>query len=405
MTAATILVGMASGAAGGLLGLLLHLVQHVAFDYSLGSLIGGESFLEGVSAASPLRRFLVLSLCGIVAGTGWWAVYRYGRKLVSVSEAVGDSSVQMPAVATTAHVLLQIVTVAMGSPLGREVAPREMGALLAAGLSRLLRVAEQDRRILVACGAGAGLAAVYNVPFGGALFTIEVLLRTFSVTTVVPAITTSVIAAYVARIGLGNQTQYAIPNLVVTPGLVIWAIVAGPVYGVAAHFFSKATSAARLHAPREWRLPIWCLAIFSAIGACAVVFPQILGNGKGIAQLGFAGDMSIGLAIVLLMLRVVVTVGALRAGAEGGLLTPSIATGTLLAAVLGGVWNLAWPGAAMSAFAVVGAAAFLAAAMRMPITAVALVIEFTHVDSDFAIPLLFAVAASAAARELCRSAA
>jgi len=398
---ATVLTGVASGLAGMLLSLLLHFIQHLAYDYSLGAVIGRESFLEGVTASSSLRRFVALSCCGLVAGIGWWAVYRLGRPLVSVGKAVSSLGARMPALGTTAHVLLQIITVAMGSPLGREVAPREMGALLAANLSRFLRITEDEQRILIACGAGAGLAAAYNVPFGGAMFVLETLLGTFNLTAVIPAITTSVIAAYVARIGLGNQTQYVFPNLVMTPPLVIWAILTGPIFGFAAYRFARAVSAARSHAPRDWRLPVSCFAIFVAIGTLAVPFPQILGNGKGIAQLGFNGDMSIGLAATLLVLRVSITIGALRAGAWGGLLTPSVAAGALLATVIGGIWSLAWPGVAPGAFAIVGAAAFVATSMRMPMVAVILIVEFTHVDPNFMIPILFAVVGSISIGELC----
>jgi H+/Cl- antiporter ClcA len=81
----------------------------------------------------------------------------------------------MPAGTTTIHALLQIVTVALG-PLGREVAPREMGALGAGMVARKLGLLADETRTLVACGAGAGLAAVYNVPLAGALFSLEVML-------------------------------------------------------------------------------------------------------------------------------------------------------------------------------------------------------------------------------------
>jgi H+/Cl- antiporter ClcA len=138
--------------------LLLRLVQHVAYYYSLHTLVGGESFLQGVTAASPLRRFLVLCVCGAVAGIGWWALFRLGKPLVSISQAVRETGPRMPFLSTVIHVLLQIVTVALGSPLGREVAPRELGALFATQLSERAHLSPQYRRIMIACGAGAGLA-------------------------------------------------------------------------------------------------------------------------------------------------------------------------------------------------------------------------------------------------------
>ena len=109
------------------LGMLLYVIQHIAYGYSVHAIISQESFLQGVSAASPARRVLALSACGLVAGCGWWAVRRFGSALVSISEAIHTQGRPMPFLTTVAHALLQIVTVALGSPLGREGAPRDEG--------------------------------------------------------------------------------------------------------------------------------------------------------------------------------------------------------------------------------------------------------------------------------------
>jgi H+/Cl- antiporter ClcA len=281
-----------------LLALLLRLIQHVAYGYSLDAVVSPESFLQGVTAATPIRRVAVLTLCGAVAGIGWWAVCRFGQPLISIKAAVGKDipGPRMPFFSTTAHVLLQIVTVALGSPLGREVAPREMSAVLATWLSSRAGLGAEERRILIACGAGAGLAAVYNVPLGGALFVLEVLLGTWAPRALVPAIITSVIAAMVAWIGLGNAPQYLVPPLEISPSMVAWSIVAGPVFGVAAYGFRAVTSAAAARTPRGWHRVPWCLVVFFCVGLLASLFPQLPGNGKGPSQLGFDGDLGAKLA-------------------------------------------------------------------------------------------------------------
>lgn len=387
----TLLTGLGAGLGGMLLALLLHGIQHLAYGYSVTHLISGESFLQGVSAAAPERRVFVLTLCGLVAGLGWWALYRFGRPLVSIRQAVKSDDPQMPLLSTTVHAVLQIVTVALGSPLGREVAPREIGSMLAGWLSRRAGLSVAQSRIMVACGAGAGLAAVYNVPLGGAVFVLEVLLGTFGWTALVPAIATSAVAALVAQMGLGNEHQYLVPSLTLSASLVVWSVVCGPIFGAAAWGFTEITKRSRAAAPKDWRLPVLSLLNFAIIGVLAMHFPQLLGNGKGPAGLAFDGGLTIGLAAMLLVLKVVITVSSLRAGAEGGLLTPGLANGALLAIVLGGLWSLIWPGASLGGFAVVGATAFLAASMQMPITAVVLMFEFTRVSQDFLIPVLFAV--------------
>ncbi|MBI6908948.1 chloride channel protein [Pseudomonas palleroniana] len=397
-----VLTGIGAGLGGMCLALLLHGIQHLAYGYSLDSLVSHQSFLWGVTAATPERRLHVLMVCGLVAGLGWWTLYRYGRPLVSVKQAVSASLPIMPAKTTLAHAVLQIITVALGSPLGREVAPREVGALAATWLSQRARLTPDMHRLLVACGAGAGLAAVYNVPLGGAVFVLEVLVGAFSWPAALMALATSAIGAAVAWLGLGAEAQYVVPHFVLSPALIAWAVVCGPVFGVAAYGFTRLTGAARAHAARGWRLPVLALLNFTLIGGLAMLLPQILGNGKGPAQLGFDNELGIDLAAVLLVAKVLVTAASLRAGAEGGLLTPGLANGALLAIILGGAWSLVLPGVPLGAFAIIGAAAFLAASMSMPLTAIVLVVEFTRIEHDFLVPIILAVIGSVCVSKLCQ---
>lgn len=110
----TVMVGTASGLGGMSLGLLLRLVQHIAYNYSRHGVVGRESFVQGVAAASGLRCFLALCAYGAVAGVGWWLLYRRARPLVSVAQAVRENGARMPFLPTVIHALLQIVTVGLG---------------------------------------------------------------------------------------------------------------------------------------------------------------------------------------------------------------------------------------------------------------------------------------------------
>lgn len=396
-----ILTGVGAGLAGMALALLLHTVQHLAYGYSLHSIISPESFLMGVSASSGQRRVAILSLCGLVAGIGWWLVYRFGRPLVSIKQAIGPTTPLMPPGTTLAHILLQIVTVALGSPLGREVAPREAGALLGGWLSHYARLTPEQRRLVVACGAGAGLAAVYDVPLGGAVFILEVLLETFSWQAAIAALTASAIAASVAWLGLGAEPMYVVAHFPLTPTLIAWSLVSGPLFGLAAYGFVRLTTVARRHVVRNALLPVLSLINFVIIGGLAIGLPALLGNGKGAAQLGFDSAVTITAAAVLLVFKVAITTSSIRVGAGGGLLTPGLSNGALLAVVLGGLWSLAWPGVPAGAYAVIGAAAFLGASMSMPLTAIVLITEFTRIDHDFLVPIILAVAGSVCTCRLC----
>jgi H+/Cl- antiporter ClcA len=256
-------------------------------------------------------------------------------------------------------------------------------------------------RVLIACSAGAGLAAIYNVPLAGVLFVFEVLLGSLAPRAMVPAVVTAVIATLVAWIGLGDVPQYLVPPLTISASLVLWSIVAGPVFGVAAYGFRAATRAAAAHTPQGWRRIPWCLAVFLGVGLLAALFPQLPGNGRGPSQLGFDGDLGVKLALCLLALKAVAVTASLRAGAAGGLLTPSLTVGALLATILGFLWSLVFPGVPTAAFAIVGAAGFLAASMNMPLTAMVLVIELTRVGHDLWIPIFLAVATAIVAQRGC----
>jgi len=396
-----ILTGVGAGLVGMSLALLLHTVQHLAYGYSLHAIISPESFLLGVSASSGRRRVAVLLLCGLVAGMGWWLVYRFGRPLVSIKKAITAEAPLMPPLTTLSHILLQIVTVALGSPLGREVAPREAGALLGGWLSHYARLSLEQRRLVVACGAGAGLAAVYNVPLGGAVFVLEVLLETFSWQAAVAALSASAIAASVAWLGLGVEPLYVVAHFPLTLTLIAWSLIAGPLFGLAAYGFVRLTTAARTHVVRNAWLPVLSLINFATIGVLATGLPALLGNGKSAAQLGFDSAVTITAAAVLLVFKVAITTSSVRVGAGGGLLTPGLSNGALLAVVLGGLWSLAWPGVPTGAYAVIGAAAFLGASMSMPLTAIVLITEFTRIDHDFLVPIILAVAGSVCTCRLC----
>ena len=151
----------------------------------------------------------------------------------------------------------------------------------------------------------------------------------------------------------------------------------------------------------NWQVPFYCLLNFVMIGLFAIYFPAILGNGISAAQVEFSNAVGIELSAILLLLRIVITLTSIRSGAHGGLLTPSVANGALLAVILGCIWQWLGSDTNLSAFAIVGAAAFLAVAQKMPLTAIILMFEFTRVDFSFMLPVLSAVSGAVATSRLC----
>lgn len=389
----TALVGVGAGIGGGLVYLGLHALQHLAFGYSEGD------FYEGLLAAPPASRVIALAVAGVVGALGWWALRRWGRRdpahaVVSVEQAVNGR--RMPPFVTVVNAALQVVIVGLGASIGREVAPRELGALWAGWLSERAGVSARERRILVACGAGAGLAAVYNVPFGGAVFAVEILLAEVSFATILPAFATSALAALVARVVVPANPLYALPELHLTGTVVVWSLLAGPLIGFAAVGFVRAARFAQDHRPRSWRILIVMPLTFVAVGVVSLWLPAILGNGRALGQLAFAASVPVLVLLLTTVVKAGATVATIGAGAAGGTLTPSLAIGAGLGLAGGAAWSQLWPGAALPAFALVGAAAFLAVTMRAPLTALLLTMEFTGQGPDLLVPVMLCIAGAVA---------
>ena len=377
--------GVAAGVGGVLLTLLLHLVQHLAFGYT------ENTFLVGVQRASGLRRVLAMAVGGALVGLGWWALRSRAAPVVPIDRALEEPSTRLPLRTSVADAALQILGVGCGASLGREGAPRLLGAAAAGWLSTRAGLDPATRRTLIACGAGAGLAAVYNVPVSGALFALEALLVSFAARHAVPALISSAVAVGVALPVLSSRPTYQLGSLALSPSLVVWSVLIGPFAALAASALVAGAGKARALSPTGWRLPLATIAIFTAVGALSIAFPQVLGNGKGPAQLAFDGGLGLALAGSLLVLKPLATVACLASGATGGLLTPAFATGAALGALTGGAWNLLWPGGSVAAFALVAATAVLSVSLRAPFCAIALALELTHSGLELTLPVVLAV--------------
>jgi chloride channel protein, CIC family len=230
------------------------------------------------------------------------------------------------------------------------------------------------------------------VPLGGALFALEVMRGMLALRYVLPALFASVVATAVSWVALPDAPTYLIPAYPSSMPSVGWALLAGPIAGVASVGYVRAVTWADRNKPQGWRRLAAPLLGLGLLGAVSISFPQLLGNGKDISQLAFTNQVAPGLLLILLALRPTATVLCVRSDAPGGLFTPSLTVGALLGAVLGLGGSWFWPGVPPGLFAVLGAAAVLAATTQGPISTVVLMMELTGRDRSFIVPLLLAVA-------------
>ena len=261
--------------------------------------------------------------------------------------ACGCAARRMAVVPSIARAVVSIVTVGLGVSLGREAAPQLAGAAAASWLSEWGELPTWQRRLLVASGAGAGFAAIYNVPLGGALFALEVLLGTVALPLVLPALATSVIATAVAWITLGHRADLppARPTLL-HPQQLAWAALAGPHHrrrgdrlGADRSQLGRRAAARRARAVRRAAGRVRASRAWSRSGT-----RSCWATARASSSSRRWASFSFGLLAVLLVLKPLATAGCLGAGSPGGLFTPTLTIGVLLAGVLGTVWSHIWPG-------------------------------------------------------------
>ena len=382
--AAVVLAGITAGVTGWACAHLLHGVEHFVWSISEGHLV------TALETVPWWRRFLTLVAAGVIGAVSWVFLHRTGPGPVSTEQAVAGR--RMPVLRTIWHSATQIVIIAMGASLGREVAPREAGAALSGWISDRFGLDEEDRRILVACGAGAGLAAVYGIPLSGI---------SFSKRSLASALAVSGIAVFVSTGWARPEVYYRMPELVSSPALVAWAVLCGPVIGLAGALFGEAVTRAERKRPTTTRL-LWVMPLgFAVVGAASIWVPWVLGNGHPVTQtvtnqVAEVGPQALGLITVLLLAKAVTTLITVRVGAWGGTLNPGIALGAALGGMTGLVWSLIWPGSNLVACVFIGAAAFLGASIKAPLTGFALVLELTHSGATVLVPTALAIAGATA---------
>lgn len=377
-----VLVGIFAGIVGIVFTNLLHVIQHFTFGYN------DLSFGVGVAQASGERRVWALLACGLVGGIGWVLIHRYGGKLVEVKDVVKDVTKEMPPVTTLIHSTLQIITVAMGSPLGREVAPREATSALITWVMRYVKLTNENRSLLIACASGAGLAAVYNSPVSATIFVLETLLLTWNVRALSSAFIACGIATFVVRLGLGDTVQYDMPQPVMIGNFAEFAVLIGIIIGVAVVFFDKSQAYLPKFDRKSPKMILLSVIAFGLVGLMAVYFPAILGNGKPGNQLTFAHLVPWEYGLGLFAAKWAAVLLAMGAGAYGGKITPSMMLGSTLALVVAIAWNFAIGPISIGLSAFLGAVVFLGLAQKMPLTSSVFMLEL----SRFSVELLFPIA-------------
>jgi len=378
---AVILQGIVSGLSGIVLHYLLEIVESLAFGQSEKH----TGFLtDGVSSS---RIGLSLIIVGLGSSLVWYFLQK-GSKIYSIKAQMKDETAQykLHFQKQLFHSIWQIIAVGGGAPIGKEAAPREIGTLFAGPVGKICILSIKDRIFLLACGAGAGLAAVYQVPLTSVFFVFETLGIDLSIKRFVLVGLTTYVSTYIAGWVISDQALYQIPAITwslkqiwIIPLLLLFLTPLAWLFGR----LSKEASSKRI---KDKRILLTLPSAFLFLVGLASYFPHLLGNGRMMAQEVLNG--SSGKTVLLLfILKALVVLITLWAGAYGGTLTPSFALGIAGAALLGMILGVE----SQPTTLLLGSVCFLSVTLRAPLSATGLVIGFTGIGLD-SLPYLLIIA-------------
>jgi len=385
---ASMLTGLLIGAIGGA---FRHLLEKA--DYLRDTLVLQAHIYPYLGWLAPLA----LGVLGAVLAR--WMVVRFAPEAegsgVQRVEAVFAGEVKP---ARTPIVIVKffggLVAIGSGLALGREGPTVQMGASLATVVSRFLLKQDEDKRIIDAAGAGAGLAVAFNAPIGGSIFVFEELTSSFTPWLVVATLAAATFAVWIMRLMLGNQLDFTVRQVSLTSVGRGWPFIAlGLLLGVIGALYNWTIIRLLRFADAFARLSsLYRAALIGAtIGLAGWFVPNMIGGGDNLTQAIFSGQYTVAALAAVFVFRFFIGPWSYAAGTPGGLFAPMLFLGAAFGALFYQLLNHFIPalGVTPVACAVVGMSTLFAACVRAPLTGIVLTVEMTG-RGDLTLALLSA---------------
>ncbi|HEK9954264.1 TPA: chloride channel protein [Streptococcus equi subsp. zooepidemicus] len=394
-TGQLVVAGMIAGVVAYVLTQAIHFIQAISFGYQSGS------FSTMIATVAPERRFLSLLLAGAIAGLGWQLLAKKAKPIQPIQQTLSQQKDFSPWT-QFCHGWLQLITVSMGAPVGREGASREVAVALTAAFNKAINAPAAEQGLLLACASGAALGAVYQAPLATIVFIMEAIVKKCSVKHIYAAAITAFTAVQSVLVLSGHQDiQYLIPPQAWQLTTVLWAVFASPILAFLAFCYQQLLKNAPKAKPKSrWFIP-HILGAFGFSACLSLYFPEILGNGKAGLLLLLHHDVSLSYTAFLLLSKAAAVYAVFASGAKGGKIAPSMmlggASGLLLASLSNQLGYLSVP---LPLAIVIGATLFLGIINQIPLTAPFFLIEITGQPLISLVPLAIVVLTSYLSQQL-----
>ncbi|MCL6455057.1 MAG: chloride channel protein [Alicyclobacillus sp.] len=283
------------------------------------------------------------------------------------------------------------LTIGSGGSVGREGPIVQIGSAFGSVLGQYLGLPERYLRLMVACGAGAGIAATFNAPIGGVMFATEVILGSFALQNFTAIVISSVVSAAIGRVYLGNHPSFPMPTYQVGHFQTYWMyVVIGLIAGLWSFVYIKVLY--RIEDGFDaLRWPFWVKAMFGGalVGAVGAGFPQVFGVGYATVDQALTNHLGLGLLLALLVLKLLATSITIAAGGSGGVFSPGLYQGSMLGGAIGVLFFHLFPHSGISpgAMAAMAMAGVFAGSAQAPVTSIMMLFEMTG-DYNMILPLM-----------------
>ncbi len=336
---------------------------------------------------------LIPALGGLLIGPliGWLAPEARGAGVPEVIEAVVIHEGRIRHRTAMFKALFTALSIGCGASVGREGPVVHIGSSVGSSIAQLIKLPAEWRRVYLACGAAAGIAATFNAPMAGMLFAAEIILVDFQVSYLSHIAISAVTATVVSHHFLGSLPTFQVPSyeLVSYLELPLYGLL-GLLAGLLSILFIRSVSAVDDLFNRCQIAPSFRPAIAGLlIGLLAIGWPQVLGVGYESINLALTSQMAIGLMLTVLALKLLATASSIGAGFSGGIFAPALVLGSLLGGIFGSIAEIFFPGSVASnaAYSLIGMGAVVAGTTLAPITAIFTIFELTY-NFDIILPLM-----------------
>jgi CIC family chloride channel protein len=384
-----IAVGVLGGYGAILFRFLIKLCQFIFYQNS-------NDFLSFADKVPLYLKVLIPTLGGLVVGVivRWGTEKAKGHGVPELIEALVLRGGRISWRTATARVTASAVTIGAGGSVGREGPIIHIGSFLGSAVAQIGRLGRDRERILMSCGAAAGISATFHAPIAGMLFAVEVLLGDFSLGTFSPVILASVTATMISAFHLGSFPAFVIPVFTIHS---VWEYGLYLMLGIMCGLIAVGFTASLYFCEDRFNdlaVPAWLKPALggAVLGCMLVVVPQVFGVGYGAINQARANEFSLSLMGALIFAKILATSVSLGSGSAGGILAPSIFIGAMTGGTFGWLAGQILPlssASVASSYALVGMGALVAGTIHAPVTAILLIFELSG-KYHIILPLLLA---------------